>query len=148
MEKEQLSRLIDDLKSEVVALKHRTAHLENRISSLREQLVLLSEDKPLTPTDIIEIEDFPLVLDCVKELFNVAMYYCNGEYESFNSITYGNLHCQTQKDFSNLVYELADLLQPTMYKEEVINAMEKYCLDSRSADEQSKFLSWRDQLTK
>ena len=146
MQKEQINNLIDDLKKEVLELKQRTAHLENRITSLREEVILLADDSsPHISTDVIQIDDFPLALDCVKELFNIAMYYCSGEYESFNSLTYGNLHCQTQKDFSNLVYELANLLQPTMYKEEVINAMEKYAMDRGTIEE---FMDWKKHQTK
>jgi hypothetical protein len=146
MQKEQINNLIDDLKKEVLELKQRTAHLENRITSLREEVILLADDSsPHIPTDVIQIDDFPLVLDCVKELFNIAMYYCDGDFKTFNPLTFGNLYCETSNDFNNLVYELANLLQPTMYKEEVINAMQKYAMDRRTIEE---FMDWKKHQTK
>ena len=73
------------------------------------------------------------------------MYYCDGDFKTFNTLTFGNLYCETSNDFNNLVYELANLLQPTMYKEEVINAMQKYAMDRRTVEE---FMDWNEQQTK
>ena len=126
MQKETISNLIDDLKTETTALKQQVVALENKISTLREQLILTVDDKK--PDSPISLEDYPLVLDCVKEMFQIGLLHCNGDYNSFNYVTH-TLCAHDQQAFSVLIEQIHDLLEPVDNIGEFKSMLEKYRLD-------------------